>query len=60
MLSKEQLEFLQGAADGKLDIVQKLRDKIGNDSTDDEGHSALLLAALGGHTDVMKFLLDSG
>jgi ankyrin repeat protein len=51
----------EAAVKGDLKAVRKaVESKVDVNAVDEEGHTALMLAAFDGHTDVIKFLLEHG
>ncbi|MFV0522698.1 MAG: ankyrin repeat domain-containing protein [Mangrovibacterium sp.] len=52
--------FFQAALDGKKEVVEAGVKKFDVDSKDQDGVSALMYAALNGHLDIAKLLLDAG
>lgn len=60
--AKRQTPLMIAAADGRLRALENLlaKDKVDLEARDFEGHTALMLACLGGHRDAALMLLKAG
>lgn len=52
-------QWFKAALEDRIEIIQKLIDKVDINAQDKEGTTALIIAARWGHEDLVKFLLQA-